>query len=77
MLIVRKQRFRISELDHLVHQSIWSLILREPYHWSKQASHGYCKPDIMHLIGLVASTISYLSRVPIWYQMRLALAKKL
>ena len=45
MLIGRKQRFRISELNYLVHQSIWSLILSELYLWSKQASHGYCKPD--------------------------------
>ena len=46
-----------------------------PYLKSKQASHGYYKPDIMHLIGLAASAMSDLSRI--WCQMRLTLTSKL
>ena len=46
-----------------------------PYLWSKQASHGYCKPDIMHLIGLAARVMRDLSRI--WCQMCLTLPAKL
>ena len=65
-----------------MHQSMWmktslmeSLIFLGPYLWSKQASRGYCKADIMHLIGVEASAMSDLSRI--WCQMRLTLASKL
>ena len=79
----RKPTFKILEMDQLIHQSSWretsmmkSVILREnSYLIKKQAFHGYCNSDILHLIGLAASALSELSRI--WCQMCLAVTSKL